>query len=294
MPQSILLPVARLIMGDVYDPNDRDADGNPLVIKNGPNAGQPRVDFFMGVAIQKTRGVTDWRQTEWGAPIFAEGAAAFPQQHLARGFAWKVEDGDSQEPNTRGHKICDREGARGHWVVRLGGGYAPRLFTREGNEYKQLPSGRETPAEARVLKLGHYVQCQVTVEGNRSQQRPGLYLNHSMVLHVGYGPEIIVGPRAADVFGAAPAALPPGASATPVGVRSMPVAAPPAVAPAPAPVAVAPHATILEPVLPPPVPAAAPAPARVMTAKAAGQTYEAFVAAGWSDQQLVQHGYMAP
>jgi hypothetical protein len=45
----------------------------------------------------------------------------------------------------------------------------------------------------------------------------------------------------------------------------------------------------------PPVPPVAPQPpppAHVMTAKAAGQTYEAFRQAGWSDEQLIANGYM--
>lgn len=57
----------------------------------------------------------------------------------------------------------------------------------------------------------------------------------------------------------------------------------------PAPVAVVPNPGILTP---PP----APAPAKVMTpaAIAAGYTYEALAAAGWSDQQMIQGGYLAP
>jgi len=40
---------------------------------------------------------------------------------------------------------------------------------------------------------------------------------------------------------------------------------------------------------PPPAPVA---PVRQMTAAANGVTYEAYVAAGWSDAQLVQNGMM--
>lgn len=45
---------------------------------------------------------------------------------------------------------------------------------------------------------------------------------------------------------------------------------------------------------PPSAPAAPPAPPAgpVMTAKAAGQSYEAFIAAGWNDDQLRANGYM--
>jgi hypothetical protein len=47
---------------------------------------------------------------------------------------------------------------------------------------------------------------------------------------------------------------------------------------------VQPHPAILQP------PAA---PIRQMTAKAAGATYEAMIAAGWTEALLVQHGYLA-
>lgn len=69
---------------------------------------------------------------------------------------------------------------------------------------------------------------------------------------------------------------------------------------APAPVAVVPNPGILAaPPAPAPVPAAPVAPAapvRTMTpaAVAAGYTYEALAAAGWSDQQMIQGGYLAP
>lgn len=63
----------------------------------------------------------------------------------------------------------------------------------------------------------------------------------------------------------------------------------------PAPVAVVPNPGILA-APPAPVPAAPVAPVRTMTpaAVAAGYTYEALAAAGWSDQQMIQGGYLAP
>lgn len=60
----------------------------------------------------------------------------------------------------------------------------------------------------------------------------------------------------------------------------------PAPAPAPTPVPAAPA--------PPAPPAPAPPVGRQMTAKAAGATYESFIASGWTDEMLIQHGYMLP
>lgn len=72
------------------------------------------------------------------------------------------------------------------------------------------------------------------------------------------------------------------------GMMAAPVAAPAPIAPPPAPLA--------PPPAPPPAPVAPPmpppAPVRQMTAKAAGQTYEALIAAGWNDALLIEHGMM--
>ena len=46
-------PVGRLVMGSLYDGQDTDAEGRPLVYKTGPDAGKPRKNFFFGIAIQK-------------------------------------------------------------------------------------------------------------------------------------------------------------------------------------------------------------------------------------------------
>jgi hypothetical protein len=57
----------------------------------------------------------------------------------------------------------------------------------------------------------------------------------------------------------------------------------------PAAVEVVPATAFLSP--PPPPPPAAPV--RVMTATAQGP-YEGYIAAGWTDALLIQHGYMLP
>lgn len=270
----ILLPPGRLVQGSIYKPRTTDAEGKPLVVKVGPDAGKPRVDFYLAVAIPKTPGQTHWNQTEWGAKIFAAGAAAFPQQHLSRDFAWKIEDGDSTEVNKKGRRPSDNEGWRGNWVVKASGGYAPKTYQRNaGGQIEQV----DTPD---FIKPGYYVQLSGNVSGNGSVTQPGIYVNHGMVLFLGYGPEIYSGPDANAVFGAAPAALPPGASAVPAGVTAMPVAAPTP------PVIVPPAPGFLAPPLPPA------APVRRLTAKAAGATYEQLIGAGWTDALLVSNGLM--
>ena len=297
-------PVGRLLMGSPYKAQTTDAEGKPLVNKSGPNIGQTKVQYFFAVGIPKGT-EQHWSQTEWGSKIWAVGHAAFPQQAQGRAFAWKVVDGDSQEPNRNGKKPCDREGYRGNWVVSFTSGFAPKIYNKDGSAQIVEPD---------AVKLGYYVQVNGDVDGNGSSQQPGVFINHSMVALSAYGTEIVIGPDAASV-GFGNAALPAGAMAAPVGGFNpvAPQAAPampgnPAYAPAApqfvhAPVQGVPvmqqpvpnPAFLAVPPAPamPPVPVAPAAPApKVLTAKAGGATYEQMIGAGWTDALLVQHGYM--
>src|ERR1700743_2258727 len=219
---NILTPVGRLVMGSLYKPSTKDADGNPLVFKSGANAGQARSNYFLALAIPKDG--RPWNQTEWGKLIFETGKAAFPQAHAAPTFAWKVTDGDDTTPNTRGKRACDTEGFPGNWILRFSGSFAPKVYREENGAYVQV-------TEENYIKPGYYVQISGTVSGNGSQQRPGLYLNHSMVAFTAYGQEIHFGPDANSVgFGQAP--LPAGALATPA-ASSVPLPVSPAIAQVP-------------------------------------------------------------
>ena len=93
-------------------------------------------------------------------------------------------------------------------------------------------------------------------------------------------------PPAQPAAAAAPAPASSLQPPAPAGIAAPATTYPSSPAPAAA-VAVVPNPGIL---------AAPPAPARTMTpaAVAAGYTYEAMAAAGWSDQQMIQGGYLAP
>lgn len=279
----ILTPVGgRLVLGSLYEPQTTDAENRPLVIKTGPNAGQPRVDYFFAVAIPKGSGA-HWSQTDWGIKIQAVGLAGFPNgQTQSPLFAWKVVDGDSQIPNKVGKKPVDREGYAGHWVLHFSGGFAPSLVNNDGT--KQL-------LEPNAINLGDYVQVFGSVTDNGSQQQPGVFLNHRFVALTGYGPRIVSGPDAKTVgFGGA---LPAGASATPVAGGFNPAPITPTVTPV-LPTPIQPYHPILQPgVMPvPPVVPPPAAPVRVMLPTAQGATYEQLIANGWTDVLLIQHGMM--
>ncbi|MGJ0509080.1 MAG: hypothetical protein ACR652_18555 [Methylocystis sp.] len=306
-------PVGRMVYGSLYEPQTTDYDGKPLVVKSGPNAGQARVDYSFGVAIPKTPGVQHWANEAWGAPIWALGHEAFAAGEAQRhDFAWKIVDGDSQIPGKGrngqpGRKPCDIEGYPGHWVVRFSGGYAPKVFNADGSQ--QI-------LEKDAVKPGYYVQVFASVTDNKPSASPGLYFNHTYVAFSGYGPEIVSGPPVEAAGFGKGVALPPGASTTPIAsftppaVPGAPVPGMPPIPGAPAPAPAPPAATPV-PGMPPipgaPAPAPAPAaipvvpnpailtpPTKVMTAKANGATYEAMVAAGWTDALLIQEGYLVP
>lgn len=293
----LLTPIGRLVAGSLYKGQTTDAEGRPLLVKNGPQAGQPRTDYFFAIAIPKGQ-EKHWAETAWGAKIWQTGHAAFPQgqaQHPQ--FAWKVTDGDSQIPNKRGIKPSSRPGYAGCWVLAFSSGFPPKIFNADGSQQILEPD---------AVKLGYYIQVFGNVSGNESMQQPGVFLNHGMVAFAAYGEEIHIGPDASAVgFGGAP--LPAGASAAPIGGAFNPAPpAAPAVAAAPgipaptAPTSPAPSAsTAPSPSSPPITPApqflAPPAaPVRVMLPAAQGATYEQLIGNGWTDALLVQHGMMAP
>ena len=184
---NILTPVARLVAGSVTKPNDKDFQGNPLTTKTGPNAGQPRIEYFFAVAIAK-QGEQHWAETAWGQEIWNTGHSGFAHGEAQRpDFSWKVDDGDSQIPNRRGVAPCSKEGYPGHWILKFSSGYAPGLYQLDAqNQAQQL-------VDPDAIKTGYFVQVAGTVEANNNPGNPGVYLNHNMVCLIAYGDVIVSG-----------------------------------------------------------------------------------------------------
>lgn len=295
----LLTPIGRIVQGSLYTGATTDAENKPLVYKTGANIGQPRVNFWFALALQK-KAEQHWNQTEWGQKIWAVGHAGFPDGRAnAPTFAWKVIDGDSQIPNGQGKRPCDNEGFAGHWILKFSGAFAPSLFDSKG----VLPL-----TEPNAIQLGDYIQVYGYIEDNRSNQQPGVYLNHSMIAHSGYGQRIVLGADPKSVgFGNMP--LPPGASTVPIAqafnpppvalpsspyypAQASPVPSPSVASAMPTPPAIEPYPGILYPPPVAPVPAVPTKPIHVMLPAANGVTYEQYIAAGWTEAQLIQHGYM--
>ena len=275
MPELIdfLTPVGRLVMGDPFKGRTTDEDGKPLVVKTGPNSGQPRTDYFIGLAIPKTdpgwsaihATIQSAAKQEYPEYFGADGSCALPT------FSWKIIDGDSTQVNKRGVAPNTREGFAGNWILCMSSSFAPKCYSKGGETVLTDPSS---------IKRGYYVRAYGNTKGNRPSQTPGVYVNVSMVELIGYGPEIVTGPDAASVFGGSPVAtLPAGASATPV-APATPIAQ---VTPA--------HDFVTGPPAPPvpPAPPAPPAPPVTERKYKVGDkewTGAQLLAAGWTQEKL--------
>lgn len=276
----LLTPVGRLVMGSLYEPQTTDADNRPLTIKTGPNAGQPMVKYFFALAIPKGS-EQHWSSTEWGAKIWSVGHNAFTKGEASSPkFAWKIVDGDSTIPNSKNIKPCDREGYLHHWVLSFSSAFKPQVFNSDGS--KQI-------MEDDAVNLGDYVQVYGSVDGNDSSLNPGIYLNHQLVALIGYGDRIQPANRIDPTAVGFGGALPPGASLTPKANGFNPNNTTPPIVPLvpSAPIQpVVPYPQILSPA---PV---APVSQKIMLPKANGITYDQYIAAGYTDQLLIQHGLM--
>ena len=255
----LLTPVGRLVQGSPTRGYDKDAEGRQIVIKSGPNAGQPGKRYFMALAVPKTDpGVQKLIDT-----IRATGARDFPEKHTYAEFAWKYSDGDEQP---------DKTGFAGNWIFKFSGGFAPQCFTAGGVSVITDPE---------AIKTGYFIRISGSVCGNESDLRPGVYLNPTMVELVAYGEEIHTGPDASAVF-SAPAPLPPGASAVPMAPATTPAGAPVAGVPASAAPAPAPDPGILAP----PAPPVTPGELGYITPDNNMHRYSELIATGWTDAQI--------
>lgn len=359
-PIRLTSPRGRLVQGSPFKGQTTNQQGEPLVVKSGPNKGQPRTEYFVAVAFQKSHPET----MPYLETIVRHAAGCYPQFFpqgvnmsaanfgcINPSFSFKIIDGDGYDD--KGKPNGEKAGFAGCWVVRYSSGFAPGIW-QEPN-FGEL----DRVTDERMLPRGHFCRVNHTVDDNKSDQTAGVYINLDKIAISAdqHGAEIIQsGPTAAEAFGGSTPAPAPAAAASlqpaPVAAASLqpaPVAAAslqpvpgaaytiealrgagwtdeqivaggyatrsaPAPAPLPVPASSAPPAptpaasTPAVPAMPSPsspapvpytgyMPGAAPAPTpaapqRQMTAAANGATYEAMIAAGWTDAMLVQHGMM--
>lgn len=248
-------PRGRLVQGDAFEANDKDANGAPLTVKTGANAGQPRKEWFIAVAFAKNHPETMPYLLQIMAQAAADWPAFFPGGANAGAnfgcthprFSTKIIDGDGIDDN--GKQNASKAGFAGHMVVRYSTGVQAPGVWQEPN-FDEM--ARVT--DPRMLPRGYFVRVNHTVQSNTNDQRPGMYINLDKIAICAdqNGAEIIQsGPTAAEAFGAS------------------------ASAPAP------------QPAFTPP-PAAAPG---LVAVPGAAHSIDALRAAGWTDDQIVSGGF---
>lgn len=233
-------PVGRIVWGHPSKPRNKTDQQNKPVL----NAqGQPIPQWAFGLAIPKDQFMAGvWPH------MAAEAMKGYPSGQFPPSMSWKYKDGDGVD--RQGKPYTDRPGYAGHIVLNISTELrAPNIFKLEGAGYRQM-----SPEE---VKTGDYVAVGLNLKVNVPQNvthTPGLYVNPLAIEFVGYGEEIQTGFNADPnaIFGGRQHALPPGASATPVGAAPGAVTMPGMGAAPAAPQPVAP------PVAAPPPPAAVP------------------------------------
>ncbi len=210
----------------------------PKLMKDGTEL----MSMYIGVAVPKT-GEQHWNQTAWGAKIWNDAIAGYPRgEHEMPNFAWKIQDGDSQIPNQKMVKPCDKEGYPGHWVLNCSTSLPVKVFI--AGKYDPM----DQVQDSNMIKTGDYCRALIYVKPNNSTQSPGMYLNPYGFELTQAGQQIISGPDVGAIFrGSPPAgqqqqvppagqqqqAVPPAAPNT--GFAGGPGAAPPPPAVAPPP-----------------------------------------------------------
>lgn len=288
-------PVGRLVAGDLWTARTEDFQGNPLTVKTGPNAGQARQEYFVGLAIPKNH--PEW--PAFYALVVAAARQGFPNLFDAAGnchradFAFKITDGDSNVMNRNNSRPCDKEGYPGNWVVSMSTSLGIKVVDQ---------ALKPIMPESKAVKRGDYIRIAGSIAPNGNPTNPGVFINPSFAQFSHQGDEIVSGPDAATVFGSKPMPTPPaGAVTTPgpalqampsapvTGNQSAVTATAPAIstptqisAPAPAPVAnVAPAPDFLNPA------PAAPAPVVEQFSYQGGvYTRDALRASGWTDDAI--------
>lgn len=267
----------------------------------------------------------------WGQAICAKAFADFPGGHAQQpAFSWKIIDGDSPIPNSMGNKPCDNPNWAKCWVVAFSSDRPPVIVNRDGSarltEKDAVKTGYWVQASINVsgndelMKPGIYINLNA-IALNRIDEEIITGVNPTKL---GFGGS--VAPRGQDVpqnYGqamptssAAVPATPGGAvpNATPATatVPATPAATGvPGVAAAPASATPNPGATVaavpnnnfvagaITPGGTPAVPVAAAVPvATPRYAKSAtwpaGVDIQQFYDGGWTDEMMVQRGYLVP
>ena len=207
-------PTMRMVQGNPFEKQTKDQMGNLLTVKTGPNAGQPTQRYFCAGAIRKD-------DPAWPAFFQVLQNAAmqgFPTLFdprtgacLSREFSWKIADGDDTTVSKPGDiPNVQKVGFAGHWIVKFSSSFEPEVY------YAGRYAKQDRVTDARALPRGYFIRVNGSVQPNGNAQKPGLYVNLSLVEIAGVGEIISTGPDAGAAFGGQAAQLPQGAQPLPM------------------------------------------------------------------------------
>lgn len=253
-PLRLTSPRGRFVQGDAFEAQTTDQQGAPLTIKTGPNAGQPTKRWFMAVAYLKTDPAT----LPYLMQIAGYAAQCWPSmfpngaQQLGPAFG-------CTHPRFS-MKIMDGDGVDDNGKQnRDKPGFAGCWIVKYSTSIQapgiwQEPNFDEMARinDPRQLPRGYYVRVSHTIQSNDNDQRPGLYVNLDKVA-------ISADQNGAEVIQSGPTAAEAFGGGTPTSTAT-----------------------------PPPAPGA---PAAGGIVPNPGVDLAAYRAAGWTDDQLVQHGH---
>jgi hypothetical protein len=195
MSDTCITPVGRFVSGSITEKRTVDHQNRPLT--------EDKYHFAFGVAFPKTDPamvpVFGYLQAAARAGIH-NGLPAVENFDL-NGYSWKVKDGDA--PNARGERNANTAGC---YVFYFSSMYPVNCCDQ---------TNATVPADA--VYRGCYVDMVIDAKSNDLRDKPGIYLNPNWMRFIANGEKITGGVDAKTAFGGhTPAALPPGASASPV------------------------------------------------------------------------------
>lgn len=177
--------------------------------------GQPIIEYGFGLAVPKSAiaaGHGPGQPGEFWAAMHREAMSLYPgAQSIPPAFAMKYKDGDGIDD--QGRPFAQRAGYKDCLVLAC-------TTTLPIKYFKFDPATNKNFQVNEGIKCGDYVQVQLQIKAHAGigNAKAGLYLNPMAVRFIGYGEPIVNTPSGDEIFGVgAPPALPPGASATPVG-----------------------------------------------------------------------------
>jgi hypothetical protein len=180
-------PVGRLVSGSIYTGtgSDRFKDNAPYLYNSGANAGKQKFKQWFSIAVKKGS-EKSWKETEWGLKIFNIAKARFDKIVGSPAFSWKIDDGDSEIPNSRGRCLKEKEGYAGNWILNFSN-WSPTLESTYN-----ITNAQGRPLENDVIvEPGDFIRVYCSASPNKGGEKPGIYLSQKIISFVKTGPRIV-------------------------------------------------------------------------------------------------------